>query len=414
MKKMDAYRIHLIRSALDSLGASLIWTAMMTYQVQVVGLTPLQLVLVGTTMETAVFLFEIPTGIVADVYSRRLSCIIGFFILGIAYLVQGAYPAFAVLLLGNVLWGVGYTFTSGAYSAWLVDEIGQDRAGNAFIRGGQVGQLAGLVGIVLSMILGVIHLQLPIVFGAIITGSIAVIMLVFMPETGFTPVPAQDRTTFQKMWDTFRAGVGVIRSRPRLMSILAVGIFFGLFSEGWDRLWEAHLITTFNVQAAIGIPQVVIRGILNLSLLALSVTALEVLRRRIDTNNLARLTSVVFLLTAVMVGAVIGYGIAPSLIAAIGLWYAFNIARALIEPLLATWTNGHVDSNVRATVLSMQSQVDAIGQMVGGPPVGLIGQTSLRAAFVASGLILSPALFLLQRVRRREAADAVAAPAAAP
>ncbi len=414
MTKMDAYRIHLLRSALDSLGASLIWTAMMTYQVQVVGLTPLQLVLVGTTMETAVFLFEIPTGIVADVYSRRLSCIIGFFMLGIAYLVQGAFPAFAVLLIGNVLWGIGYTFTSGAYNAWLVDEIGQERAGNAFIRGGQVGQLAGLVGIVLCMLLGVIHLQLPIVLGAVITGSIAVIMLLFMPETGFKPVPAQDRTTFQKMWDTFRAGVGVIRTRPRLLSILAVGIFFGLFSEGWDRLWEAHLITTFNVQAALGIPQIVIRGILNLSLLALSVTALEVLRRRIDTNNLARLTTVVFLLTAVMVGAVIGYGIAPHLIAAIGLWYAFNIARALIEPLLATWTNGYVDSNVRATVLSMQSQVDAVGQMVGGPPVGLIGQYSLRAAFVASGLILSPALFLLRRVRRREASEAVAVPAGTP
>ena len=50
-------------------------------------------------------------------------------------------------------------------------------------------------------------------------------------------------------------------------------------------------------------------------------------------------------------------------------------------------------------MLSVQSQTDAIGQIVGGPPIGLIGQLSLRAAFVASGLILSPALLLLQRVR---------------
>ena len=38
---------------------------------------PLQLVLVGTTLELACFLFEIPTGIVADLYSRRLSVVIG-------------------------------------------------------------------------------------------------------------------------------------------------------------------------------------------------------------------------------------------------------------------------------------------------------------------------------------------------
>ena len=36
------------------------------------GLSPLQLVLVGTVLETSVFLAEVPTGIVADVYSRRL------------------------------------------------------------------------------------------------------------------------------------------------------------------------------------------------------------------------------------------------------------------------------------------------------------------------------------------------------
>jgi DHA3 family tetracycline resistance protein-like MFS transporter len=50
----------------------------------------------------------------------------------------------------------------------------------------------------------------------------------------------------------------------------------------------------------------------------------------------------------------------------------------------------------------MQSQTDAIGQMAGGPPIGFVGQLSLRAALIASGILLSPALVLLQRVQRKE------------
>ena len=46
---------------------SMISTASMVYQIHRVGLNPLQLVLVGTTLELSVFLFEVPTGVVADV-----------------------------------------------------------------------------------------------------------------------------------------------------------------------------------------------------------------------------------------------------------------------------------------------------------------------------------------------------------
>ena len=89
MKKLDAYRIYLILSGADGMISSIIFTVNMIYQVTVVGLNPLQLVLVGTTLEATAFLFEIPTGVVADVYSRRLSVIIGYVLIGIGFLVEG-------------------------------------------------------------------------------------------------------------------------------------------------------------------------------------------------------------------------------------------------------------------------------------------------------------------------------------
>ena len=47
----------------------MIVTVLMVYQVEVAGLTPLELVMVGTAMEAAAFVFEVPTGVVADRYS---------------------------------------------------------------------------------------------------------------------------------------------------------------------------------------------------------------------------------------------------------------------------------------------------------------------------------------------------------
>ena len=61
--------------------ASFLWALPFTvtayYFVTEVGMSPLELVLVGTVMELSVFLFEVPTGVVADTVSRRLSIVVG-------------------------------------------------------------------------------------------------------------------------------------------------------------------------------------------------------------------------------------------------------------------------------------------------------------------------------------------------
>ncbi len=76
MKKLDPYTIYMIQEGSSSLFFHTIVTVNLVYQATTVGLNPLQLVLVGTTLEAAAFLGEIPTGIVADIYSRRLGTVI--------------------------------------------------------------------------------------------------------------------------------------------------------------------------------------------------------------------------------------------------------------------------------------------------------------------------------------------------
>ena len=67
---MPALRVWYLRTAGSALGDTLVWTLAPVYFVQTVGMSPLQLVLVGTFMELTIFVCEVPTGIVADVVSR--------------------------------------------------------------------------------------------------------------------------------------------------------------------------------------------------------------------------------------------------------------------------------------------------------------------------------------------------------
>ena len=69
-RKFDAYKLYLGLQFFTGLFFSMIFVVTSLYEATVAGLTGTQLVLVGTTLELTVLLFEVPTGIVADATGR--------------------------------------------------------------------------------------------------------------------------------------------------------------------------------------------------------------------------------------------------------------------------------------------------------------------------------------------------------
>jgi hypothetical protein len=62
--------------------------------------------------------------------------------------------------------------------------------------------------------------------------------------------------------------------------------------------------------------------------------------------------------------------------------------------------NRQLEPSVRATVLSMESQFNAVGQVVGGPVLGWVGSAvSVRAALLGSAVTLAPVVGLYGRAR---------------
>lgn len=379
----------------SSLLYSLVFTVNMLYQVTVVDLSPLQLVLVGTILEATIFIFEIPTGVLADVKSRRLSVILGYVLIGLGFLVEGSFPFFWAVALAQVIWGFGYTFTSGATQAWIVDEIGEERAGGAFMRGEQAARAGALVAIPLSVVLGSVNVRLPIFLGGLMMIILSLFLTVVMTEDGYRPTPPEDRATWRLALRTAQDVRQLVRRQPVLLTLLGVALFFGLYSEGVDRLWTPHLLEGFELSWLEEVKPVVWFGVIRAISLVLSLTATEIARRRVDTNRAERLALVLLLKTSIIIVALAGFGLTKSFWVALVLFWIIDAARSVTGPLQTAWFNLCIDDpRVRATAFSVMGQADAIGQIAGGPVIGAIGNRSIRMALVASALLLSPVLAL--------------------
>jgi DHA3 family tetracycline resistance protein-like MFS transporter len=412
LKRCEAYKAYLVLRSISALLFAMIFTYSSVYQVTAVQLSALQLVLVGTMLELTVFVFEVPTGVVADVYSRRLSVIIGYLLIGLGFIVEGAVPLFATILLAQVLWGIGYTFTSGATEAWITDEIGEKAAGQAFLRGGQAGQIGALAGIGISMALASVQVNLPILVGGVLLMGLGTFLALVMPENRFQPAPQEDRNTWQNIVRTFRDGLRMVKKRPVLKTILLVGLFYGLYSEGLDRLWVKHLIEDISLPALGNIDPLMWFGLIRAAGMVISTGSIEVVRKRLNTGSTTSMVKTLFVITSILIVGVVGFAWERGFVIALLAYWVIVAARSIIEPIYTAWVNQRLDSAVRATVLSMSGQVDAIGQILGGPVVGLIGNLiSVRAAITVSGVLLTPVLGLYGRALRRgeEAGDVSAA-----
>jgi len=384
------------------------WVVVAVYLVRDLHLTPLQLVLMGTAMEAAVFLFEVPTGVVADTYSRRLSLIIGYLGMGLAWLGVAFTSAPWLAIVLWALWGISYTFTSGAEEAWLADEVGAEKAPRVFLRGARWGQAGAVVGLVLQVAVGAASLRAGVALGGVFTIACGIACVFLMDEHGFQRRPREQRySPLKEMRTTAAAGARYARAAPVILLLIAVAVFMGASSEAFDRLKEAHFLRDVGLPAIGSLQPVVWFGIFYLVGMINGFIGTTLLIRRVERRGLATISTSLLCCAAFELAAMLVFALAWSpwiaIVAVLGVFLARNLA----NPLYTIWLNDQVtDSSVRATVFSITGQGDAVGQAAGGPVLGVIGNVwGIRAALAAGAFAILPALGLFGRAIAHHGAE---------
>ena len=214
MKRHFAYRMYLLYYAVVSFAMALMATVSSVYYIRTVEMDAFQLLMIGFALELSVFLFEIPTGVVADLYSRKRSMAIGLLLVGCGFLLKGMLPLFVAVLTAQVLWGVGYTFLSGADQAWIADELKVKRLEGVFLRGTQIGQVFSLLGMLAGVLLANLSLNLPLILSGLLLIGFSLFVILVFPETGFTPAPVRHRQSWRSAWETFSTTSNWATARP--------------------------------------------------------------------------------------------------------------------------------------------------------------------------------------------------------
>src|SRR6187401_2912183 len=141
----------------NTLSASLIWGINTLFLLDA-GLNNLEAFAANAFFTAGMMVFEVPTGVVADLRGRRVSFLVGALTLMASTLlyvllwqIHAPFWAWAVV---SVLLGLGFTFFSGAMEAWLVDALKatgyQGSLETVFGRAQIVGGVAMLAGSVLG------------------------------------------------------------------------------------------------------------------------------------------------------------------------------------------------------------------------------------------------------------------------
>jgi DHA3 family tetracycline resistance protein-like MFS transporter len=128
----------------------------------------------------------------------------------------------------------------------------------------------------------------------------------------------------------------------------------------------------------------------------LSAGALALISKRLDLTGTRGLIRALFIASTGL-SLVLGlFAFSGLLWWAIALLLIIAVLRNIIYPLHTAWVNRKLEPGVRATILSISGQVDAIGQIAGGPGVGLIARRiSMPVGILTSALLLTPVLGLL-------------------
>lgn len=96
------------------------------------GLSLTRIMILQAIYTLSIALFEVPTGVFADKIGRKQSLSIGAFILLAAAVVYSAGYNFWQFAIAEIIWGLGVTFTSGADSAFVYDTLKQTRKKHDF------------------------------------------------------------------------------------------------------------------------------------------------------------------------------------------------------------------------------------------------------------------------------------------
>jgi MFS transporter, DHA3 family, tetracycline resistance protein len=317
-----------------------------------------QVALLAAVFEATVLLFEIPTGLFADRYGRKLSTSVGFLLFGVSALVFFLWRGFAGFLVAEIIFGIAETFISGALEALTVDSLHtEDRnkyLARLFRNRTMVKTIALLCGMTGGGILAKYYL--PFLFVPIVVlAALGLVISLFLREHK----QQIEGTNDGGIWENLKSVKRAISANKIILAVFAVGILSNIAFEGVDQYWQVLFaeikgidVSYFGLITACG---------------AVMVIPLVWFGERLFGRLLLYLTG-----TFILISVSLYLALQTPFPRCASSMVAYFALKELIKPALSTHLNRHYNSGNRAAFLSSFNMVCSVGEVAAGIMAGLL------------------------------------------
>src|SRR5882672_4598496 len=399
-------RTYVTLTLLSTLAASFIWGINTLFLLDA-GLSITQAFAANAFFTAGQVLFEVPTGVVADVLGRRASYLLGSATLFVStllyFLLWRLHGPFAAWAFASILLGLGFTFFSGATEAWLVDGL---RSANyrgtldaAFAKGQMATGVAMLAGTLTGGVVAqVTNLGVPYLLRSVVLGLTFGVAFVSMRDVGFTPKRSGSirveirRILRSSLQHGFRnAPVRWLMLAAPFQAGVGIYAFYAMQPYLLELYGHSGSYAVAGLAAAIVAGAQIVGG-------ALVSYAGRVFRKRTTLLLAGSVTSA---------AALALIGLAPDFTAALALMGLWALVFAAATPVRQAFINGLIPSEERATVLSSYNLLGSSGGVVVQPGLGRAADAWGYATsyLVGAGVELLGLPFIMLARRERASTD---------
>jgi MFS family permease len=342
----------------------------------------------------AAFIFEIPTGAIADLYGRKLSVLVGYFIEAIGFLSLFFINNFYYIIFAFALIGFGSTFSSGAKEAWIIDLIKKKKGLDKeyFVKSQSFDNSALLIsGFLGAFTVGIFGLK-SIWLVAFFSFIISILALTFADEK-YAKKKSSVKDSYKKVKEQTKTSIKYGSKHPVLFWIFIAGFiltFSVAFNEGLT--WTPFLQDLGFPDYAFGYLWSAIAGLFIFS----PWVSKKLLKS--DTEKSQRN----FIAGGILIASLVTFLVlfANSLIFALSITLLSLFVYSSLHPVERLYFHRFIPTKLRATIGSVESMIITLASIISLPLVGfLVDLIGPRYTIFIGGFLAIPSAIIYYKIK---------------
>lgn len=382
-QKINQLRLYYIIEILLAVGGTFIHTTFYIYLTSNLGLTNAQAMFLDTVFFIGVFFLEVPTGILGDRYGRKFSFVLAELFFALSHLVYFAFNNYMLLIGGSLLFSLGMAFKSGAFEAWIVDQVGEKKISKIFVNRDIIRKIAVVIVPVISVFVAErTSYGFPYFVAFMFCTLIMLIALFFMKEdVSNIKRTESEKRGFEMLKDIGKDSVKSI-FKSKTLKVLAVGtVFYSLASIA------VYTYSSKFLEIGLGASRI---GIV------ISMGSLVSIVASFLVNKLELLEKWFFGLGVIGAVSLIVLGVASGEWLLIVLFITQVVCLSLFGIQYQTAVNRNIKSN-RSTMLSIFSFMNSIGGVLGTLVFGVLADIlTVKLTFSVVGIVMLGAFWMMR------------------